>query len=98
MVAITWGAARAGSSYSPRHRALRRRVRPRLLLAAVLMGLVLVIAVPAAAGSAAQGDEGASIKPGPLPDLAHGLIYTGFGALTVSLIGSALVAYRRRQY
>lgn len=96
MVATTWGARQYGSGYAPRHRAMRGRTRPRALLAAVLAGLFLAIAVPAAADPIVT--EATSLAARPNPDLAHSLIYTGAGALVVSLVGSALIAYRRRQY
>lgn len=96
MVATTWGARQYGSGYAPRHRAMRSRTRSRALLGAILAGLFLAIAVPAVADPI--GTEAASLATRPNPDLAHSLIYVGAGALIVSLVGSALIAYRRRQY
>lgn len=99
MVAVTWGAKQYGSDYAPRHRAARSRTRPRALLAAVLVGLFLAIAVPAAADPVgSQAARLAAARPNPAPDLAHSLIYAGAGALMVSVLGGALIAYRRRQY
>jgi hypothetical protein len=99
MVTDTGAAARFGcSAYAPRHRVTRCGNRPRALLAAVLVGFLLVIAVPAGAEPVRPRVATIAARPSPAADLAHSLIYSGTGTLIVSVVGAALVAYRRRQY
>ena len=99
MVAVPWGARQHGSSHAPRHRAARTRIRPRTLIAAVMVGFLLAIAVPAAADPIdSRATRLAAARPDPALDLAHSLIYAGAGTLMISMFGCALIAYRRRRY